>query len=201
MTAMPAKERVTDGYSYATVSAALGGVFGAGAAVRKGAFRGRLQHLRRLGLPSSGPGRGRTLAYSDEVVCAMLIALELEEFGIDPAMAVRMVTGKVGPDREGMKNYLPEVVERARGSLGGDDDIVLAVDPCFMSAAWGSPEMRSGAFDPAAFHDVRFGKMKEFLDFWLRWHRPRRFSIFNLSERLRQLDVAIKAVQEESKAS
>lgn len=190
---------MTDTYSYAAVETALARVFGADASAQKGAFRGRIKHLQRLGLLSETPGKGRKIAYTDAQVCAWLIALELEEFGIDPALAVRMITGWVGPDQESeaWKQYLPAVISAARSSQGGDDDTFLMVEPFFMSAGWrGDPK-----FDPANFRDVRIGEIKEFLDLYL--SRPKqRACIFNLSARLRNLDEELEAAQKaESKTA
>ena len=202
MAATTAKERVMAGYSYATVETALARVFGADATAQKRAFRGRLQHLRRCGLPaSSGEGRGgKTIPYTDLLVCSLLVALELEEAGIAPVLAVRLITGQVGPGREseGWKNYLPKIIQAARSSQGGDDDVILMVEPYFMSAAWGHADVQSGKIDPVTFRHKRLSEIKEFLDSYLRWHHPRRFSaLFNLSERLKALDAALKAVLEE----
>jgi hypothetical protein len=194
------------GYSYAIVETALARVFRIKPADQKAFFRGRLQHLRRLGLPGKGRGRGGgpPRAYSDNETCELLIALELEEFGIDPALAVRMVTGQTGPDQraEGSdwQHYLPKVIQEARKGSGGDADIILMVEPYFMSA----PGRGDPRFDPATFRHVKADSagIKEFEHLLRGWGAgtPDRVCAFNLSERLRSLDAALKAVQEEDKA-
>lgn len=178
-------------YSYTAVETALAKVFGADAAAQKGAFRGRIKHLQRLGLPADGPGKGRKIAYTDAQVCAWLIALELEEFGIDPALAVQMI-------KDAWKNYLVKLISKAT-----DEHVILMVRPRFMSAAWG--------VDCVLFSHFIIGETMDVYDangIFLR-HEADLMSIlsekgvrvcaFNLSERLRSLDAALKAVQEEDK--
>ncbi len=185
-------------YSYAVVETALARIFGADARVQKRAFRGRLQHLRRLGLPAAGAKRGRTIAYSDDrQVWALLIALELEELGIDPPLAARMVTGRSGPDQAkgAWEHYLPKVVRRTRNSSGANDDAILLVEPFLISAAWRG----DSKFDPTSFRDFRATAdgMNEFLEFLRGWGvgTARRTCAFISSDRLRALD-AVKSVQE-----
>jgi hypothetical protein len=79
------------GFSYAVVETALAKVFGADAMAQKGAFRGRLQHLRRLGLPSGGVGRGKTITYTKANIYELGFCLECEELGIIPTLAVNLL--------------------------------------------------------------------------------------------------------------
>jgi hypothetical protein len=189
------------GYSYAIVETALARVFRIKPADQKAFFRGRLQHLRRLGLPSKGAGRGGGLprVYSDKETCELLIALELEEFGIDPVLAVRMVTGRVGPGLESKahKQHLHRAIRDARNRSGEDNDVILMIEPYFMSAASGRGDPK---FDPATFRYVRADGdgIKEFLDLLRGWGvgTPNRVCAFNLSERLRELNEALRSAQE-----
>ena len=183
---------MADGYSYAVVEKALAEVFGADAVAQKGPFRGRIKHLQRLGLPAGGPGRGQKISYSYAQICDWLIALELEEFGIDPTLAVRMVTGRTGPDQpEGAwKSYLPNVIEKARQS--SDSDVLLLVEPYFMSASWRGDRR----FDPASFRHLTLAGagLDEFRHLLAGWGAgiQQRACVFNLSERLRLLDTALQ---------
>jgi hypothetical protein len=77
-------------YSYAQVETALAAVFDIDAESR-GPLKGRLKHLVRLGLPGLKARKGSRIAYSGEHVAKMLIALLLEEAGIDPAVAVNLI--------------------------------------------------------------------------------------------------------------
>ena len=127
----------------------------------------------------------------------MLIALELEELGIDPPLAARMVTGRSGPDQAkgAWEHYLPKVVRRTRNSSGANDDAILLVEPFLISAAWRG----DSKFDPTSFRDFRATAdgMNEFLEFLRGWGvgTARRTCAFNSSDRLRALD-AVKSVQE-----
>jgi hypothetical protein len=51
-----------------------------------GAFRGRIKHFQRLGLVPSSPGKGRKVSYRLEDVYMWALCLELQEFGVDPAI-------------------------------------------------------------------------------------------------------------------
>jgi hypothetical protein len=86
-------------FGYARVESILAKVFDAEDAQR-GAFRGRLKHFRKLGIPAENPGKGSRLQYSASDLFQLLIALELAEFNIDPTLIVKIVqdhwTGKKG---------------------------------------------------------------------------------------------------------
>jgi hypothetical protein len=56
-----------------------------------GAFRGRLKHLQRLGLPALEPGKGKRIGYTRELVLQWLIALLLAQLGIDPVLIVQAI--------------------------------------------------------------------------------------------------------------
>jgi hypothetical protein len=144
------EERIMRGYTYAAVEAALAKVF---VTAQKGALRGRIQNLRRLGLPSGGPGRGKTISYTDARVCAWLIALELEEFGVDPALAVRMIKTRW--------TDLSRFIREAREARH-DNDIILVVRPCFMSANWTlGPEVGQEMFS-----SIRAGAISQGMTLW-----------------------------------
>jgi hypothetical protein len=178
-----AEERVMRGYTYAAVEAALAKVFHAGVTAQKGALRGRIQNLRRLGLPSGGPGRGKTISYTDARVCAWLIALELEEFGIDPALAVRMIKTRW--------TDLSRFIREARSP--SHRDVIVIVRPYFMSASWAlGPEVGQEMFSS---FEAGVSETETFLKFLAK--EGVRACVFNLSARLRSLDEALKSVQEQ----
>lgn len=161
-----------EGYSYAMVETALARVFDLNAADQKGRLRGRIQHLRRLGLPSGGPGSGKTIAYDFDAIVMWLIALELEEFGIDPRLAVKMV-----------KIYWEVLADAVRQVRRADYDIGLVVRPRFMS---GDPRL-----DPGFNHIELTNEILLAQGSYLA--KPgKRLCIFNLSSRLRELDAALK---------
>jgi len=59
-----------------------------------GALRGRLQHLQKLGLKPSSPGKGKRISYSAEDAAQWALALELAEFGVDP-IGIKTIVDRV----------------------------------------------------------------------------------------------------------
>ena len=56
------------------------------------AFRGRLKHLKRLGIPEgSSPGRGAKINYYEDQLLEWAFCLELAEFGLDPTLIVQLM--------------------------------------------------------------------------------------------------------------
>jgi hypothetical protein len=164
-------------YAYAAVEKALAKVFGAeDDAARTGAFRGLIQHCRRLGLPEDGPGRGKAKIYGQDEVDAWLIALQFERFGVPPAGAVKSVKTQW--------KRLSNFVKRARAAKHGD--IVLVVETDFLSPRW-TPGLNASI---TGFFEVRPTGIESFLDFLGRGGSG---CIFNLTTRLRALDEALEA--------
>jgi hypothetical protein len=77
-------------FTYRAVEKALAGVHQISEEAM-GLFRGRLQHLQRLGMVPSRPGRGSKISYEKADVFLWAFALEFAEFGIDPKVLKRMV--------------------------------------------------------------------------------------------------------------
>ena len=110
-------------YPYAHVEAALAATFGVDVTGKVGWLRGRIQHLRRLGLTPPGPGKGATIRYRLDDVDRWLLALELEHFRIDPTVAVAAVKNNwKGP------GMLRDLVAEARASRDSVDDVLMTVD-------------------------------------------------------------------------
>jgi hypothetical protein len=103
-------------YSYAVVETALANIFGADPDVQRGAFRARLKHFQRLGLPGIESGKGTRIGYSYEIACQWLIGLLMAEAGVDPILIVRIVKTRW--------EYLGPRVKRAT-----DADAVAAEKP------------------------------------------------------------------------
>jgi len=74
-------------YSYAEAETALARAFDVGLMHQRGALRGRLKHLQKLGLVNLEKGRKR-VRYSRSQVAQWLIALILAELGLDPTLIV-----------------------------------------------------------------------------------------------------------------
>jgi len=86
---MDRKERdsfATGVYRYAQIERGLAVTLGADAALQKGPLRGRLKKLSTLGLPSAGPGKGSRRLYSWEEANQLLLALLMEDAGLDPGV-------------------------------------------------------------------------------------------------------------------
>ena len=157
------------GYPYAAVETALADVFDVDPAAQRGWLRGRIQHLRRLGLTPEGPGKGKTIAYSGEDVDKWLLALELAHFRIDPVMAVASI--KKGWD--GGATPLRKIIAEARASKRSADDVVIVVTFAAVSQEPAMGRMWIRRF--SAFSD------------WLNDPEARRASVFELSARPERL--------------
>jgi hypothetical protein len=85
-----AKETVV--FSYAQIEAILARVHEV-TPQQIGAFKARLQHLRRLGVPIGldGPGKGKRVEYTREHLCQLVLCLECAQLGFDPTWTVGWV--------------------------------------------------------------------------------------------------------------
>jgi hypothetical protein len=177
-------------YTYGQVETALAAVFGIDAPGQRGWLRGRLQHMRRLGLVAASPGRGRTIDYAQEDLDRWLVAVELEHFGIDPAKVVQLIKQSWNPPPrkrstseafDSGEAWLRDLVAVARESRSAGSDVIVSVQFGPMSAS------------PVVGYTTVNGMNS--LGQWLNGDRldraPRRTSVFNLSSRLRALDQAL----------
>ena len=177
--------------SYAHVEAALARIFDA-EHVQKAAFRGRLKHFRKLGIPRHNPGKGARVAYGMPDIYQLMICLELSELGIDPNLVAKLVHHHWDINRR-----FPAAIAKARELHGSGDDLWIAIPANFMSQTWGErfeqsdthTSYRSGRLRPVwEVRDFRESESNEFL----KVVRNGRALVFNLSSRLRNLEVALK---------
>ena len=91
-----------------------------------GAFRGKLKHLQKLGLPGGQHGKGRRIAYTRELAFQLLIALLLSQLGIDPVLVVQVV-------KENWKTVLVPAIEIAIARGQATNPVCLVVRPKLMS--------------------------------------------------------------------
>jgi len=175
--------------TYAEAESALAGIYKATGKAQAGAFRGRLKHLKRLGVPlKSNPGRGAKVDYGRNELWQWCFCLELSEFGIDPSLIVKIV-----------KQYWPS--ELLSGFTGAQkelnlknkgNDTYFLIAPEFMSASWSPPRELQGIGIRGFFQ--RAADLPNVLDATTK--AGMRISIFNVSERLRELEKAFQAKKE-----
>jgi hypothetical protein len=86
------KEFMARRYGYARLECGIGAALDADEAVQRGALRSRIKRLARLGLPAPLPEEqeGRR-AYSLEEAHQLLVALLMEDAGLDPTVVARAV--------------------------------------------------------------------------------------------------------------
>jgi hypothetical protein len=79
-------------FSYAQIEAILARVHEV-APHQMGAFKARLQHLRRLGIPIGldAPGKGKRVEYTREHLRQLVLCLECAQLGFDPTWTVGWV--------------------------------------------------------------------------------------------------------------
>lgn len=129
-------------FRYPQVEDIFGRLYGAAGDAKTGALRGRITHLRRLGLPLGvARGSGNKIAYGKEQVYELGFCLQLEQLGVDPSLAARLLQAHQG--------YILRAYRKAE--LKNEDWFFWLVTE-FMSAGWseeklkfpGLPEFQAG---------------------------------------------------------
>jgi hypothetical protein len=192
-TAKNSVSQLADFLTYTVIERALGEIFAADALGQPAWLRARIQYLRRLGLIPESPGKGRVIHYAQQDADKWLIALELAHMGADPKRIVDLIKRTWDPPRRKRsaagaaargEAFIRDLVERARASCRAEDDVIMTVR--FVGGMSEEPH-------------VGYTTLKEIQSFghWLAGDRndptPRRASAFDLSERLRRFDAALKA--------
>ena len=118
-------------FEYAAVEAALAVALGIDAKDQKSAFRARLKHLARLGLPGIEVGKGSRVDYDYDLIGRMLVTLLLIEVGIEPNIAVTEIK------RRETEPYLMFWLRRATSADAiKDNPLILHVHPKLMEKRW-----------------------------------------------------------------
>jgi hypothetical protein len=130
------------------------------------AFRARLKHLKRLGVPlGSHPGRGKKIDYTDEQLAEWVFCLELEECGLDPSVIVRLL-------KENRREIYTD-----EATIDYQHELLLVIRPSAIAADAPGYKIewirREGHRDP-------FQKLRSY----------RRCIVVNVTQLLRQMDVA-----------
>jgi hypothetical protein len=116
----PAKP-VSAGYTYGKVETAIARVLKANEEAQVGWLRGRIQHLRRLGL--TPPADRGPVIYTFEWAARWLVALRLERIGLNPVAVVKFVEDNWERKRghEFPVTSLWEVIKDAHAPKRNDD--------------------------------------------------------------------------------
>jgi hypothetical protein len=176
---------------YARVESILARVFDAEDAQR-GAFRGRLKHFRKLGIPAENPGKGSRLQYSASDLFQLLIALELSEFNIDPNLIVKIVQDHW----KGRKGFYVAI---QNAQLQPNEDYLAFLSVRFMSASLGQRRVMQS---PTAISLRSAPHPVEPRFYWASGvsgasllkalqESGERFCVFNLSARIRAVNEAL----------
>jgi hypothetical protein len=192
---------VPGGFTYSHLESALGRVFGADAAGQAGWLRGRIQHLRRLGL--TPPTDRGPVVYTFEWAARWLLALRLERVGLNPADIVEFFRAnwERKPGSKFPVKSLREVIEQARAPVEKarkaktryhSDDVWLIVTFDFHTEF-----PRIGLIQPYRKPHPKFDNAKGFFDY----SRDDVVDVvaIPLTESFRMLETALQAV--ESKAT
>jgi hypothetical protein len=112
---------VSAGYSYGEVETAIARVLKVDAKAQAGWLRGRIQHLRRLGL--TPPADRGPIAYTFEATAQWLLALRFERLGLNPVAVVKFIEDnwERKPGHKFPVTSLREVIEDARAPKSNDD--------------------------------------------------------------------------------
>lgn len=176
-------------FSYAQVETALAKVYAA-EHVQQTAFRGRLKHFRKLGIPSLQPGKGKRIRYTKTDIFQLMLSCELAEFGIDPYLIADIVQRHWR-----MKGSLFQAINYSQNFPG--NDFHVAIDAHFMSWAWNREKITHTATEisvsvkaePVTIHvfkasdsEVLFTELQK---------AGQRSCVFNLSARMRAVEQAL----------
>jgi hypothetical protein len=191
---------------YSVIEYALAALYGADDATRASLLRSRTDNLKRVGVLGINQRRGQSLVYNRDRAVRLGLALELQEFGIQPAAIVSLFRARWGTSRQRAQqakaqgaepaSWISEIIDQARASDGQTDhDVILTIQPAFASARWrGESELPAVGYIPPG------AKARE--SFWDWLANPRgggvtgsraRMCIFNLSAWLRNFDAALHA--------
>jgi hypothetical protein len=124
-------------FRYPQVEGILARLYGASAKAQTGALRGRITHLRRLGLPlGAARGSGNKIAYGKEQVYELGFCLQLEQLGVDPSLAAKLLLP------ETHRKYILRAYADAELELQKREDWFFWLVTEFMSASWSKEKLK-----------------------------------------------------------
>jgi hypothetical protein len=145
-----------------------------------GAFRARLKHLKKLGIPKGvRPGRGKRVLYSRNHLFQWVFCLECSQFAIDPTWMVDAI------DKHWDAIYRYVFVRAETHDLSGDDDVFMCFSPSFMSYSWNVDVSTGPKIGVPIFISVDKKNLQEHIEN-IRGD-SRRLSLLNVSEIIRTI--------------
>lgn len=176
-------------FGYAQVEAALAKVYDA-EDVQRTAFRGRLKHFRKLGIPQQQPGKGSRIRYTGSDIFQLMVACEFAEFGIDPHLITNIIR-----QHWRLKLGLFQAIDLTQQFPA--NDFLVVMESRFMSWVWNREKTKhtdsqisaSVVGDPVFIHCFKASESKVWLDELQKIGQ--RFFVFNLSARVRDVEKAL----------
>ena len=174
-------------FTYGEAETLLAKLHGA-EAVQRLAFRGRMKHLKRVGIPlDTSVGQGKKQLYSEDHVWQWAFALELEQVNVDPTSIGKIMAAywvdSIRPAYIAAKEASPLTA------------ILFWIVPQFMNATWvtHSEGVEGDALGILEMGWVGSGELQTIL-----MHRPHRYSIFSVSAAVRAVLEAKPALAQSS---
>jgi hypothetical protein len=141
---------------------------------RAGAFRGRIRHLRNIGVPEvPHPGHGRPASYSVLDALEILIALRLHALGVAPKVIAPMA-------HKIMLQYWLDAADERAGKLPDDLYVILFPSDARPKDFAGIAPPPGGKFDPENNPPIWFLRGVAFMP-QAEKHLPREFTRMNVS--------------------
>jgi hypothetical protein len=143
-------------FSYGQLETLIARIYGASAKAQTGALRGRIRHLRRLGLPIGlARGSGNKITYGKKQVYELGFCLQLEQLGVDPNLAARLLKAR--------REYILNAYGNAEEALQRGELYFFWFVTDFMSVRWsteklkfpGLPNMQAGPMQVLEFAIAR----------------------------------------------
>ena len=161
----------------------------------RGAFRGKLGALQKQGLfgAKNMPGKGVALDYGPDQFHRLVFACELFEFGISPAMVLRLV--EVLWERRLRKIFSDAEDAVVKHEDAGPDDVILHIGGVHLMVDGWSDALPN-------INSCRLGRLPDHMAMWMSMRPddpsglPPRAIATNLSMRLRAFHTALSAAHD-----